>query len=467
MTFFKGKTLRSLVPRSVKYGTNVFIITIFLLGILALLGVLSVRHNGRLDLTENKRYSLSPQTVKLLQGLTEEVKARAFYQEGNQGKQGAQYLFDQYTNRAKRFTYEFIDPDRQPTKAKQYAITNYGTVVLECGTRQERLDTLTEASLTNAIIRATRQDKKIVYFLQGHGEHSLTDEGRNGYSAVERVVEEQNYVVKSLLLLRTAGVPADAALVVIGGPQKDVLPQEITALKQYVEGGGKLLVMADPYTGRNLKGFIDGYGLHLGDDFIIDKRSKVLGGDYGIPVVSDYADHPITANFSAATFFPMAQTISIDTESPPDIEVTPLAKTGTESWGEVDWKLLGKGQAEFTKGQDRQGPVTVAAVATKRVKAKTTGETDKNARIALFGDSDFVSNSFIAVGGNGDFFLNALSWLAEEGDLIAVRPKPPRSQPLFLSPAQANGIKWFTVAILPGIVAGVGVFILIRRRRRQ
>lgn len=466
-TFIKGKRLRSLFPRSIEYGTNVFVITLLLLGILIFIGVLSVHHNWKLDLTENKRYSLSQQTVKLLRGLTQDVKAKAFYQQGDQGREGAQYLFGQYADRTKRFTYEFIDPDRQPAKAKQYAIADYGTIVLECGTRQERLDTLTEATLTNAIIRATRQNKKIVYFLQGHGEHGLTDEGRGGYSEVKKAVEEQNYIVKPLLLLRSEGVPADAALVVIGGPQKDMLPQEMMQITRYMEGGGKLLIMADPFTGRTLKGFIDGYGLHVGDDVIIDKMSKVLGGDYGIPVVSDYAAHPITENFGEATFFPMAQTIILDKEPPLDTEIVPLAKTGTESWGELDRKRLEKGEAEFIKGQDRPGPLTVAAVVTRRIKATTMGAAGKNARIVLVGDSDFVSNSFFAVAGNGDFFLNALSWLAEEGDLIAVRPKPPKITPLFLSPAEARWIKWLTIAILPGLVAGAGVVILIRRRRRR
>jgi ABC-type uncharacterized transport system involved in gliding motility auxiliary subunit len=465
--FIKGKKLRSLFPRALEYGTNVFIVTFLVLGILIFIGILSVHHNWKLDLTENKRYSLSPQTVKLLQGLTQQVKAKAFYQQGGEGREGAQYLFRQYADRTKRFTYEFIDPDRQPAKAKQYAITNYGTVVLECGTRLERLDTLTEATLTNAIIRATRQNKKIVYFLQGHGEHGLTDEGRAGYSAIKKAVEEQNYIVRPLLLLRSEGVPADAALVVIGGPQKDLLPQEITQIRRYMEGGGKLLIMTDPFTGRTLKGFIDGYGLHVGDDIIIDKMSKVLGGDYGIPVVSDYTAHPITENFGEATFFPMAQTIQIDKSPPKDTEIVPLAKTGTESWGEVDRARLAKGEAEFNKGQDRPGPLTVAAVATRSIKSQTMRVPGKNARLVLVGDSDFVSNSFFAVAGNGDFFLNALSWLAEEGDLIAVRPKPPKISPLFLSPAEARWIKWLTIAILPGLVACAGVVVLVRRRRRR
>ena len=445
-----------------KYGVNVFLITISLLGILVIIGALSVRHNQRFDLTETRRYILSPQSIKILQGLKEQVKVSAFYQNATRG--GADDLLAQYAYHSRRFTYEVIDPDRYPLKAQRYGIANYGTVVVEYGKRQEKIFALTERALTNTIIRVTKKKKKIVYFLQGHGEHGLDDTERNGYSAIKKAVEDQSYVVKPLLLLRVQGVPHDAALVVIGGPQKDFLPIETRDIKQYVERGGKLLIMADPYTGPNLMKFLDGYGLHLGDDVIIDKLGRIFGGDYLIPVVSVYEDHPITENFGFSSFFPLVQSITIAQKPPKDIEVSSLAQTGTQSWAEVDREGLEKGEALFEEDQDNGGPLTVAAVATKRV--ETTGDKGERARIVLFGDSDFIANSFFSIlgTGNGDFFLNALSWLVEDEDLIAIRPKPPKISPLMLRPSEARWIFWFAVVILPGSVAGAGVLILTRRR---
>ncbi|MBW2038918.1 MAG: GldG family protein [Deltaproteobacteria bacterium] len=462
---FKDIELRSLFPRSIRYGANVFLLTIFLLGILVIINALSARHNIRFDLTKTKRYTLSPQSVKVLQGLKEEVKAIAFYREGEAARKGAEDLLEQYAYLSKRFKYKFIDPDRHPGKAKKYEITSYGIVVVECGGKEEKVFDLTEESFTNAIIRATREGRKIIYFLQGHGEHALDDVQRSGYSLVKRTIEDQNYKVKTLLLLREKGVPQDAAVLVIGGPQKDLLPLEIEDIKKYVERGGKLLIMADPYSGQNLRRFLDGYGLHLVDDVIIDKLSRVLSGDYLTPVVSLYENHPITGNFRDASFFPVAQSITIDREPPGGIEVASLAKTGPQSWGELDRERLEKGEATFEEGRDKEGPLIVAAVSTKRVEAK--GGKGKKARIVLFGDSDFITNTYFGISGNGDLFLNAVSWLAEEEDLIAIRPKPPNITPIILSPSQVRWVFWLAVVILPGAVILAGVFILARRRWRR
>ncbi|RLB04860.1 MAG: hypothetical protein DRG50_08180 [Deltaproteobacteria bacterium] len=459
---FKGLDFKT---RSIKYGANVFLVTTFLLAILVIIGAISVRHNVRFDLTKTKRYTLSPQSVKVLKGLKEEVRALAFYREGEARRRRAEDLLEQYVYHSRRFKYEFIDPDRHPGKAKRYEITTYGTVVVECRGRQEKVFDLTEQSLTNALIRVTRQGRKVIYFLRGHGEHALDDVQRNGYSLVKKTIEDQNYKVKTLLLLRGRGVPPDATLLVIGGPKKDLLPLEIRDIKGFIERGGKLLIMADPYSGKNLKKFLSDYGLHLGDDVIIDKLSRVLGGDYLIPVVSLYEDHPITRNFRDASFFPVAQSITIDKEPREGLEVVPLAKTGPQSWAEVDRERLNRGEASYEEGHDKKGPLIVAAVATKGVRIR--GGKPKRARIVLFGDSDFVTNTYFGISGNGDLFLNAISWLAEEEDLIAIRPKPPNITPIILSPSQARWVFWLAVVILPGVVILAGVFILARRKHNR
>jgi hypothetical protein len=58
--------------------------------------------------------------------------------------------------------------------------------------------------------------------------------------------------------------------------------------------------------------------------------------------------------------------------------------------------------------------------------------------------------------GNRDFFLNTLSWLAEEENLIAVRPKEPRSTPVFLTAAQGQVLFWVPVVLLPLAMMAAG-----------
>ena len=88
--------------------------------------------------------------------------------------------------------------------------------------KQEKLFRLEEAALTNAILKVTRDVKKVVYFVTGHGEPELTDSGRTGYSMAKQALEEQNYVVHDLVLARQQKVPDDAAVVIVAGPRQDL-----------------------------------------------------------------------------------------------------------------------------------------------------------------------------------------------------------------------------------------------------
>ncbi len=55
--------------RSTRHGLNALVMVVLILGVIGLVEAVSYRHNWRVDLTENKRNSLAPQTIKVLQEL--------------------------------------------------------------------------------------------------------------------------------------------------------------------------------------------------------------------------------------------------------------------------------------------------------------------------------------------------------------------------------------------------------------
>src|SRR5262249_54491184 len=143
-----------------------------------------------------------------------------------------------------------------------------------------------------------------------------------------------------------------------------------------------------------------------------------------------------------------------------------LAMTSPESWAKTDLKALQEGQGRLEVGveSDRRGPITIAAVATINLTntgpsssgsadstdQPTKGKSAHAARLVVFGDAEFANNSLFPVQGNGNLFLNTVSWLAEEEDLIAIRPrKGGGSGPVMLTAAQAPLIFWLPVVMLP------------------
>lgn len=456
-----GGARAALARRSTQYALSTAVTILIVLGIVGLVETLSYTHSARLDLTENRRHSLSPLTIQQLGGLSTDVHAVAFYRADQPGKRLAEDLFRQYARYAgDRFTWKVVDPDREPALARRYGVETYGTIVLETKARSEKILDAEEEKLTNALVKVTRDKKRVVYVVQGHGEHELTDTERAGFSQAKTAMEQANYEVKALALARESQVPADAGVVIVPGPRTELFTPEVEALDAYAGRGGKLLVMVDPpfpqrVRDDTIKRFLARYGMELGDNLVIEPSpiGRLFGIGPEVPIVQQYEPHPITRDLGGlTTLFPLTRTVTVAKRPPGGVTVQPLAQTSPQSWGETDRQALEQGQAERGP-QDVPGPVPVAAVATKGT-----------ARIVAYGTSSLATNQFLNLQGNRDFFLNTVSWLAEEEDQISIRPKPPRQTPVFLSSQQAQAVFWLPVVILPGLVLLAGIVVTLRRR---
>ena len=431
--------------------------TAVFLAILVFINLFAQQYHKRFDFTASKRYTLSPQSVKVLKKLKQEVNVIGFFSSGTE-KNRAKELLEQYAYYSQKFKYTFIDPDRHPLEAKKYNVTHYNTLVVMCGKKREQIYELSEEKLTNAIIRVTRKETKTIYFLSGHGEHDINDAGKSGYSEFKTALTDKGFEVKNLLLVKEPSVPKDAALVIIAGPQKELLKKEVECLEDYLKKGGHLFFLLDPETSEELKRLLHKEGIVLHDDIIVDKMSRLFGGDYLIPVIMRYApDHPITKDFKLACFFPLTRSVEVGEKLPKDIQAKVLAWTSENAWGETDINLLKTAnQAGFDK-DDVAGPVPVAVAAWSEQK---TGF-----KIVVVGDSDFISNTYLNLSGNKDLALNIISWLTAEKDLISIPPKKTATQPLVLSRTQAQVIFWLPVVAVPLSILAFGFIVYLRRRK--
>jgi len=123
---------------------------------------------------------------------------------------------------------------REPALARRYAVESYGTVVLETKTKSEKVLDAEEEKLTNGLVKVTREGKRAIYIVQGHGEHEITNTERSGFSEAKGALERSNYEVKPLVLAREAKVPDDAAVVIEAGPRTDLFAPELDALDAYL-----------------------------------------------------------------------------------------------------------------------------------------------------------------------------------------------------------------------------------------
>ncbi len=452
--------------KSFLYSGNLLLVVVLVLGILVLANYFFSKHHSRADFTASKLHSLSDQSIKVLKALKKDISIKAFFREGNFARGTLESLLKIYAYESPKIKYEFIDPDKNPGLVKRYEITQDGTTVFESGDKDGRITTTSEEDVTNAVIKLTREKKKVIYFLEGHGEASIEESGDGGYSGVKSDIEKLGYEVKKQTLALSEGFPSDCAVLVVPGPKKGLLPNEIETIGKYIGRGGRVLFMIDPETDPGLSPLLARYGVQLRDDLIVDTVSRLLGGDYFMPVVSEYEVHEITKGFRYATFFPYARSVEASETKPEGAILTVIAKTSPNSWSE---RQLDQKQVKFDKDVDGPGPVSLALVETLKAKAEVqnaeaAGAEAPEARLAVVGDSDFVSNRYLGLSGNANFFLNTVNWLTEEADLISIQPRTSSPRTIQMSPSQGRLLFFVSVILLPLAVLVLGVAVWLRRR---
>ncbi len=458
---------RWMTTKSFRYGSSTMAFILVILGILGLINFIAGRHNFRWDTTRTKLFSLSPQSKKIVKSLRDALRVKAFFRPSYQ--QPVRDLLEEYAHQSDRFTYELIDPDLNPDLVKRYHIETYETIVLEYGNKIEKITKATEPDITNALIRVLQQGEKKVYFTTMHGEPGLDDEESGGITHAKTKLLAENYQVASIFLAEQARVPEDCSVLIIAGPKKELLPNEYQIIEHHLERGGRLMVLLDSDQ-PDLSALLKPWGFEVGDNTVIDTSpmGQLFGAGYAAPLVTNYPDHPITHDFNLMTIFPQVRSVGPGKQPPAGVSVVSLALTSNfpNSWGET--RLTER--VKFDEGQDVKGPVSIAAAAEKEVtppadsSANDTTATTRKARIVVFGDSDFITNGYFQFQGNGDLFLNAVNWLAEQVELIAIRPKQIEDNRISLTTQQSLLIFWLGVVFLPLAILTIGVVIYLHLR---
>jgi ABC-type uncharacterized transport system involved in gliding motility auxiliary subunit len=464
--------------RAGKYGTSAVLSTALGIVLLIMLAFLSTRYHARWDWTEVGSHSLSSQTLNMLEGLERDVQVTALYSAITAPP--ARELLDRYSYVSDRFQVRFVDPLAQPGLVRGLGVSpeqlEGGLIHVAIGDESVEVTELTEQELTNAILKLERREQKIVYFLIGHNERAIEGEastGADGFAFAKNALENENYLVRTLLLAAKGEVPEDADIVILAAPTRPLHASEHKALERYVEGGGSLLVLVDPRAKTDLYEQLAGWGFDVGDDVIVDRVQGLFGRPMS-PLAAQYGDHPITRELRDAALFHVARSVQKKPEAKGDF--TTLVLTSEASWGERDLdRFFSTGKAEFG-GDDLAGPVPVAVAAslepTGAGDAAETGsdedqdgEAGPSARLVVFGDSDFASNQLIGEFRNRDLFVNAVNWLLGDVEAISIRPTQARASRMQLSGEQFLQIRYLSLFVLPEAIAALGVYAWWSRRR--
>jgi gliding motility-associatede transport system auxiliary component len=462
---------RLVTGRQARYGSNAFIITLAFIGILVVINYLGYKNTKRWDLTADKSNTLAKETLDVLKSLPDNVVVKAFFSSDSSmstSKESAQTLLDKYVYDGKgKFKYEFVDPNKDPVSAQDAGISKDGTIVLYMGSAKQSVTSVTETDLTGAMVRLMNPGAHVIYFMTGHGEYPTSGSSDQSYTKLSTALESKNYTVSSLNLLATAKIPQDASVVVIDGPKKPLSDNEVSLLDEYIKNGGSVVLMEDPPAETQFGDSPDplatdlaqNYGITLGNNVVIDAYGNQAFQNYLFAIGYKYADHAITQNMTTeATGFKVARSVTTDDAVAKDYSKTQLVLTVDQSWGETNLSSLQDNSLKPDQGADLLGPVPLAVAAE---------DSSTNARLVVFGDSDFATNAYYDFYGNSDLIVNSIDWAAKQENLINLTPKTTITRTLAQpKPYTMNLILLGSLVVLPGliIVAGVGSWVSRRRR---
>ena len=461
-----------LTTRGSLYGGNTLALAALFLGVLGLLNVLGSRRHERWDLTASKQYSLSDETIKVLGQIEQPIQATAFFsneQADATRKNEFSDLLREYQVRSNgKIDFEFVDPVERPGLAQQFGVREFGTTVLVMGDRRQQITGTRESDVTTAILRLLNPQGKKAYFTTGHNEHRLDSFDNDGYSQLKTSMESSNFVVEPLNLFATNAVPEDASLVVIGGPKLPFADEERQAISDYLNRGGKAMILADPRVEAGLGALLSPWNVELGQAYVVETDPAAIAFQSPFnPIVTKFPVHKVAEQLPSL-LLPATTYINVPRDARGSTVITSLAQTSERSWAESDDAAIRDPRAiRFDEGADVRGPLTLAAAIEVRPDTAPGAEaaSGPKTRLVVVGSSRFVANQVFQLPvGNRDFFLNAANWLAEAEELISIRAKPTDNRTLFLTSAQQNTILYSTTLFLPLLVLGLGAAVWWGRR---
>lgn len=454
-----------------KASSNMTVAILLILVLAVVITLLSDRHYFRWDLTAYGEHTLSDKTLQVLKTIQGPVTAKAFVKEPSEEASNVKKLLASYQYHLKGMSFDLVDPDRNPALTRQYDIRTLNTVILEGFGRSQTVKTPDEENLTNALIRLSKGQTEKVYWIVGHGERPFKSTDPESLATIYQNLSNQSYKFEELNLAQK-DIPSDAALIVVAAPEKPLFPEEVASLKRFLNKGGSLLVFLEPYQDGGLKDFLREYGLVICSDVVVDKMSRVMGGDFLLPMIVSYGNHEITKNFRLLSFFSLARSVEVDKKvKKKGLTLTNLALTSPESWSEMDRDALKQGKARLDP-EDRQGPISLAVIVElnpKEAKGEESKEEDKitgDGKMVVFGDADFASNKFVSLAGNNELITNTMNYLVGRKDLITIPEKERPTDHLMLTRNQGLLLLWVPVVLIPLLVIVLGIVVWRKRRSR-
>jgi ABC-type uncharacterized transport system involved in gliding motility auxiliary subunit len=445
--FVRIKALKTFAGRrATQLGLNSFLMVVFFVFIAVMINLIISQYYFRYDLSSTKKFTLSPQTKKVVEAVKTEINILAFVRGNRTEYEKAFALLDGYRYINRKIITSVYDLDAVPSLAQRYGVEEYGSSVVVYGEKHIKMAGVAEDVITNGIIRITREKKRPIYFVAGHGEHSVDDDGRRGLSRAAESLVAMGYELKPINLAAVGSVPLDASVLMIAGPEIALSEYENDVLMNYSKEGN-IFVMLNK-EGDHMERFLDKFGISFYNGLAADPVNKMAESDETVPLVSSYPVSPITEGFNLTTVYPTAMGLKRGKYGAA-FQYVPIVNSSGSSF-------IRPSDSDVVEKDVVKGPMKLSILITQM---------DYDGLMVIFGDADFITNDYYDVSGNGNLFRNIINYLVGETEIVSVSAQSAEFVPLYITNSQSKVIMYVFMIGVPFIVSIAGMALWIIRRR--
>jgi ABC-type uncharacterized transport system involved in gliding motility auxiliary subunit len=475
----KNNIRESFQKKNFKYGGYATITTAIVVAALIVLNLIVDKLDIKFDLSQNKLFSISEQTTKILTDLNSDIKIISLTGSAKSNVV-VDELLDKYKQKSNKIDVEYVDPVLHPNYAQDYAkngeqIQEQSLIVVSgnkskviapndlYSTSQNPLNNsqnqslVAEQKITSAILYVTADKIPVVYNLQGHDEATLTTEISSG-------LQNENYELQTLDLTTSDWNTKTGDVLLINSPKRDLSELELNKIKDYMSKGGRIIYLRDGVEAdmKNFNALIAAYGVKVDNPLVVEGDTQYTLSKNKLFLVPQKGDHEIVKPLTASkvqVITPYAQGIKEVDVKKSSIKIEPLLTTSSKAYGKVNTKAT---TLEKEAG-DVDGPFNVAVAITDEV---NSADKTKNPKMVLVSTSVITDSTMISYSaqGNLDFVMNSLGWLSEKEEGISIRAKSLNQESIQITAAQALTVSGIVVVVIPAAIAICGIVICLRRK---
>jgi len=441
-----------------------WLFTLLLLLAAGAIGYLSTRYAHEADWTANGRTSLSAESRAVLAQLTGPVEIISYANPQGDLRQAVAGFLQRYQAVKPDLSLRFVDPQLDPAKMRELGITVDGALILRYQNREQRLDELSERSLTNALEKLIRGNDRVVAFVTGDGERRADGQANADLGTFMTQLEGRGMRAVPLNFAQVAAVPEHTDLVVLASPSLALPPGAVQALVGYLQNGGNLLWLTEPSNDDlGLNPLAAALGIRVLPGVLVDGSGTALGlHDPRLIALGDYPPQAITRGFTLATLFPQVSALAQVTQG--GWAVKPFLRTSAQSWTEfhpIDNNKPSDIRFDATSGE-LKGPLDFGFALSRLSPSPDKSEQ----RAVVIGDGDFLSNTFLGNGGNRALGERVFDWLLGDDKLVDLPPRGAPDRLLVISQTELDMVSVSFMIVLPLLLLLIGGLIVWRRRRR-